>query len=158
MIKNSQDYALQFEEVMLNGTWVAFTNYKHQLEQIPFSIINKSLNGSNTIALLTQHVNYYVEGVLQYLYGGQLTIKDQFSFTFTAINSPDEWEDFLKDFFNNTTQFIQTLKNLPETIWGQPFVKREYGNYAKNIEGMVFHCYYHLGQIAMLHKQLTNIV
>ncbi|HBC04915.1 MAG TPA: DUF1572 domain-containing protein, partial [Aequorivita sp.] len=34
------------------------------------------------------------------------------------------------------------------------FADEKYGTYQRNIEGMIEHCYYHLGQISLL-KKLT---
>jgi hypothetical protein len=36
------------------------------------------------------------------------------------------------------------------------FVEEKYGTYQRNIDGMIEHSYYHLGQIVLIKKLLTN--
>ena len=43
----------RFREVMLNGTWIANTNFKDQLSQVSLSQATKKIGDLNTIAALT---------------------------------------------------------------------------------------------------------
>ena len=36
------------------------------------------------------------------------------------------------------------------------FVNEKYGTYKRNIEGMIEHCYYHLGQISLIKKMIIE--
>ena len=36
------------------------------------------------------------------------------------------------------------------------FVDEKYGTYKRNIEGMIEHCYYHLGQISLINKMIKE--
>ncbi len=97
-MKNTIEIASRFREVILNGTWIANTNYKDQLQNLDWKIAVAPIQNLNTIALLAQHIHYYIEGINTVFKGGTLDIKDQFSFDFPSINSQQEWENFLIKF------------------------------------------------------------
>ena len=62
-MKNTFEIAKRFREVILNGTWVANTNYKHQLTGLDWKIATAKFQSLNTIAILAQHIHYYINGV-----------------------------------------------------------------------------------------------
>ena len=37
------------------------------------------------------------------------------------------------------------------------FVDKKYGSYRRNIEGMIEHSYYHLGQISLIRKMILEL-
>jgi hypothetical protein len=47
------------------------------------------------------------------------------------------------------------LKLREDQLW-ETFVKTEYGSHYECLHGVIEHCYYHLGQIAMLKTMLAN--
>jgi hypothetical protein len=146
----------RFREVIFDGTWVAFTNYKDQLNKVSWEQATTQVNSYNTIALLTFHINYYVEGVLQFFQGGELTIKDQFSFDAPELTSEKEWEDLKNALFTNSEALAKEFEQLDDEQLSKPFIKEAYGNYLRNIEGMIEHCYYHLGQISLIRKTVLG--
>ena len=99
IMKNTHEIAKRFREVILNGTWIANTNYKHQLTGVNWKVATSTFNSLNTIALLAQHIHYYINGVKNVFKGGGLEIKDKYSFDFPPIQSEGEWEKFLSNFF-----------------------------------------------------------
>ncbi|PHR14782.1 MAG: DUF1572 domain-containing protein [Aequorivita sp.] len=151
-MKKNQELANRFREVLLNGTWVANTNYKHQLENLPLEIAQKKVGDLNTVAILAQHVHYYIKGVSEVLKGGALEIKDAYSFYFSPLTSESEWKTFLKTFFNDAEEFATLVAQIPENMLYNDFVDKKYGTYQRNIEGMIEHCYYHLGQLVLIKK------
>ena len=155
-MKSTDALASRFREVILNGTWIANTNYKQQLTGLPWQVATAKLVDSNTIALLAQHIQYYIKGVKQVFEGGPLDIKDQYSFDFPPIESQEAWDDFLNLFWNDADAFALLIEQLPDEILSEPFVDEKYGTYLRNIDGMIEHCYYHLGQIVLLKKMITK--
>jgi uncharacterized damage-inducible protein DinB len=144
--------ASRFKEVLLDGKWVANTNYAELLTPITKEQATKKIGSLNTIATLTQHINYYIYGVLQVLQGGDLEIRDAFSFNFPEIETEKQWEHIKLTLLTNAEQFAEQLKNISNKQLESPFVDIKYGSYKRNINGMIEHCYYHLGQIMMLYK------
>ena len=152
----SKQLADRFREVMLSGTWVANTNYQDQLKDLTWQQATIKVNSYNTIALLTFHINYYVEGVLQVLQGGELTIHDKYSFDAPELTSEEDWQILKNKLLNNSEAFAKEVEQLSDKQLQQSFVKEAYGTYLRNIEGMIEHCYYHLGQVSLMRKTVLE--
>jgi uncharacterized damage-inducible protein DinB len=155
-MKSTHEIASRFKEVILNGTWVANTNYKHQLTGLNWEIATAQFSSLNTIAVLAQHIHYYINGIKNVFEGGSLDIKDKYSFDFLPIQSQSDWEHFLTRFWNDAEDFASLVEQMPEEKLNEVFVDEKYGTYQRNIEGMIEHSYYHLGQIVLLKKILVN--
>ena len=155
-MKNTFEIAKRFREVILNGTWVANTNYKHQLTGLDWKIATAKFQSLNTIAILAQHIHYYINGVKNVFKGGSLDIKDKYSFDFPPMHSQDDWENFLTRFWNDAEEFASLIEQMPEEKLNEKFVDEKYGTYQRNIDGMIEHSYYHLGQIVLLKKMVAN--
>ncbi|MBB4804169.1 hypothetical protein HNP37_004255 [Flavobacterium nitrogenifigens] len=155
-MKNTTEIASRFREVILNGTWIANTNYKDQLENLDWKIAVTSIQNLNTIALLAQHIHYYIDGINNVFKGGTLDIKDKFSFDFPPINSQQEWENFLFKFWNDAEEFAFLVEQITDEKLDENFVDIKYGSYRRNIEAMIEHSYYHLGQIGLIKKLLLK--
>lgn len=155
-MKNTSEIANRFRETILNGTWIANTNYKDQLENLDWKIAVTPVKNLNTISLLAQHIHYYINGINNVFKGGPLDIKDKFSFDFPPINSLQEWQDFLAKFWNATEEFASFVEQMPDENLNQVFIDEKYGTYKRNIDAMIEHSYYHLGQIVLIKKLLTE--
>jgi len=155
-MKSTTAIAKRFREVILDGTWIANTNFKHQLSDLDWQLATTKIKNLNTIAVLAQHIHYYINGVKNVLKGGSLDIKDQFSFDFEPIRSQEEWDTFLTHFWNDAEEFASLIDQMPEKKLSAVFVNEKYGTYERNIDGMIEHSYYHLGQIVLLRKMLAT--
>jgi len=153
-MKSTAVMAQRFREVFLDGTWIANTNFKHQLSDMDWQLATTPVSTLNTIAVLAQHIHYYVNGVKNVLKGGSLDIKDQFSFDFAPILSEADWETFLNRFWNDAEEFASLIEQMPEEKLARVFVDEKYGTYERNIDAMIEHSYYHLGQIVLIRKIL----
>lgn len=152
----SLQIANRYREVILNGTWIANTNFKDQLANLDWQIAIKKVDSLNTIADLAQHVHYYISGILNVFNGGTLDIKDQFSFNFRSIESQEQWNLFLDRFWNDTEKFARKVEVMNDEKLDSVFVDEKYGTYRRNIEAMIEHSYYHLGQIVLIKKMLLK--
>lgn len=150
------DIANRLREVLLNGKWIANTNFKEQILSVSWEQAIQKIDNLNTIALLTFHINYYLAGLINVLNGGKLEIRDKYSFDLPEIKSEKDWNTLVNDFLNNSEIFASQVEQLDESILEQPFADEKYGSYLRNIEGVIEHCYYHLGQISLLKKILNN--
>ena len=155
-MENTKQIAKRFREVILNGTWVANTNFKHQLSNLDWKIATTEIKSLNTIAILAQHIHYYINGINRVFKGGTLDIRDQFSFDFPAMQSQEDWETFLSRFWSDAETFAAMIEQMPDEKLKQVFVDEKYGTYQRNIDGMIEHSYYHLGQIVLLKKMIAN--
>lgn len=151
-MKRTTQLANRFREVMLHGTWIANTNYQQQLSNLDWQTATTQYATLNTVALLAQHIHYYIAGLKQVLEGGPLDIRDKYSFDFPAMESQSQWRRFLQQFFDDAGAFAQLIEQMPEEKLAAPFVEERYGTYERNLEGMIEHCYYHLGQTVLITK------
>lgn len=133
--------ANRFREVILNGTWIANTNFKDQLEKLDYRIAIAKFQNLNTISDLVQHIHYYIKGVRNVLLGGNLEISDQYSFDFPPIESQQQWENFLENFWKDSEEFSTLIETLPQEKLNEDFVEKKYGTYLRNLDGMIEHCY-----------------
>jgi len=154
-MKRTAQLANRLQEVLLDGTWIANTNYKEQLLKTSWQKATKKNGALNTIAELTFHVNYYIAGVLNVLEGGSLDIKDANSFDMAPIRSQTDWEFLINTFLVNAENLIRCIAKMPEEKLEEVFEDEKYGTYQRNIDGMIEHCYYHLGQITLLNKRIS---
>ena len=75
-MKRTEQIANRFREVILNGVWIANTNYKDQLANITWHQATTKTGSLNTIAALAFHIHYYIAGILNVFEGGALEIRD----------------------------------------------------------------------------------
>ncbi|MFS4429926.1 DUF1572 domain-containing protein [Chryseobacterium sp. S90] len=146
----------RFREVLFDGLWIANTNFKDQLSDVTLEQAVKKIDSLNTIAMLTFHIDYYIAGIVNVFEGGDLEIKDKFSFDLPSIDSQEQWEGLLHKLWMDSEKFATLLEQMPDTKLDEVFVDEKYGTYQRNIDGMIEHCYYHLGQITLLKKLLKN--
>jgi len=148
--------ANRLNEVLLIGHWIANTNYKSQIESVTWKNATQKIGNLNTIASLTFHINYYLAGLLNVFQGGELEIRDQYSFDMPAIESEADWKILVNEFLNNSEAFVREVTNMSDSKLDEPFGDEKYGTYLRNIEGVIEHCYYHLGQISLIKKMIIE--
>lgn len=152
----SEFMATRLREVLLSGRWIAQTNIKEQIESISWQQANQRIQSLNTIALLTYHLNYYLGGILNVFEGGKLEIRDKFSFDMPAMTSETDWSNLVGEFLLNSEKFAMHVEKMEDSLLDTPFVDEKYGTYQRNIEGVIEHSYYHLGQISLIKKLILE--
>lgn len=148
--------AKRFREVVLDGKWIANTNFKEQLSDVTWEQATTKIDSLNTIAMLTFHIHYYIAGIINVFEGGELEIKDKYSFDLPPIESQEQWEELLNKLWNNSEKFATLLEQMPDSKLNEVFVDEKYGTYLRNIDGMIEHAYYHLGQITLIKKLILS--
>lgn len=148
--------ANRLREVLTDGKWVAGTNFQEQIMNTHWRDAIASVNGMNSIAKLTFHIHYYIAGVTQVLLGGPLEIKDMYSFDSPPIQSENAWCELIERFRIDAEKFIALVEQMTEDQLLSNFVDEKYGDYMRNIDVMIEHSYYHLGQILLIKKHLNN--
>jgi len=148
--------AKRFREVMLDGLWIANTNFKDQLSDVTWEQARTKVGSLNTIEMLTFHIDYYIAGLVNVFEGGDLEIRDKYSFDFAPIESQEQWDKLLNKLWNDVEKFATLLEQMSDSKMDEVFVDEKYGTYLRNIDGMIEHAYYHLGQITLLKKLLLN--
>lgn len=155
-MERNKELANRLDEVLLNGLWIANTNYKLEIESVTWQQATQKIGTLNTIASLTFHVNYYLAGLLNVFKGGELEIRDKYSFDIPAIQSESDWKTLMNEFLLNSEELVNEVANIPDSKLDEPFVDEKYGTYLRNIEGVIEHSYYHLGQISLIKKMISE--
>ncbi len=148
--------AIQFKEVYLDGKWVVNTNLASTLKAVTYYQATTTLGSHNSIAALTFHLNYYIAGILSAMQTGQLVIEDRYSFDMPDINHTEDWHNLRQTTLDNILRMSDNLEAMSEATFEGPFIDKKYGTWKRNIQVMIEHGYYHLGQIVMLTKLIPQ--
>ncbi|MEA1849503.1 DUF1572 domain-containing protein [Chryseobacterium sp. MHB01] len=155
-MSSTSQLAKRFREVLLDGLWIANTNFKDQLSNVNMEQATAKIGSLNTIAMLTFHIDYYIAGLIHVFEGGDLEIRDQYSFDLPPVESEEQWENLKSKLWKDAEKFAALLEQMPDSKMSEGFVDEKYGTYLRNIDGMIEHCYYHLGQITLIKKLLQQ--
>jgi hypothetical protein len=90
------------------------------------------------------------------LEGEPLKAKDSDSFDHPPIQSREDWEKLVSKLWKDAELFASLVEQLPESKLEETFVEKKYGSYYRNIQGIIEHSYYHLGQIVLINKLLIS--
>lgn len=154
---NYNEYlANRLSEVLLSGKWVVGTNFKEQLADLTWTEATTQVENFNTIASITFHINYYLAGVMEVFKGGDLTIRDKYSFDAPEIKSESDWNQRKEKLLTDSEDFIQLVQHMEPQRLMDVFVKEEYGSFYRSIDVIIEHTYYHLGQIVLIKKKLRK--
>ncbi|MFP2994528.1 DUF1572 domain-containing protein [Spongiivirga sp. MCCC 1A20706] len=155
-MKLSKYLAARLREVFIDGKWVLGTNFREQIIDLDWNHATHKIDNFNTIADLTFHVDYYLAGVVRVLEGGTLDIRDKFSFDSPPMKSKRDWKNLVNKFCLDAEKFITLVENMSDENIKADFVDKKYGTYYRNIDAMIEHTYYHLGQIILIKKHIKN--
>jgi len=151
----TQQIAKHFRAVHFGGNWTS-VNLKDTLADVNWQQASTKVHSLNTIADLVYHTNYYVRAVLKVLNGEPLDARDKYSFDHQPIQSPEDWGKLLDKTWTDAENFAILIEQLPETKLGEIFTGEKYGNYYRNLQGIIEHTHYHLGQIVLIKKILAR--
>jgi len=146
-----QQIANNFRTFYFGGNWTD-VNLKDSLNGVTWELATTQVYACNSIATLLYHMNYYVRIVSKVLLGNPLDGHDKESFEHPPVQSPEDWENLQQKIFTDAENFAHLIEQLPEEKFEEIFMSEKYGNYYRNIHGIVEHNHYHLGQIILLKK------
>lgn len=147
--------AKHMNDVFFGGNWTT-SNLKDNLKDVNWQQATTKVYTFNTIATLVYHISYYVEAVTKVLEGEPLNAKDEFSFSHPPIQSQEDWEQLLNKIWKDVERFVKLIEKLPDSILGENFTDKKYGTYFRNLNGIIEHTHYHLGQIVIIKKILLK--
>lgn len=143
--------AKHFRDVHFGGNWTS-VNLKDSLNGLSWQQATTRVQSFNTIAMLVYHINYYVDAVWKVLKGGTLDASDQYSFNLSPIQSQEDWERLLDKTWTDAENLAALIEELPDSRLLENFLDGKYGNYYRNLTGIIEHTHYHLGQIVLIKK------
>lgn len=153
-MNTSQKLAKHSREIYFGENWTA-SGFKEHITGITWQQATTKIYTLNTIAALVFHINYYVSRFLKGLEGEPLDTTDSLSFDHPVIISQEDWEKLLLKTLTDAEKFAHAVEQLPESKLEETFVDEKHGSYYRNIQGVIEHSYYHLGQIVIIKKILS---
>ena len=72
------------------------------------------------------------------------------------LQNENDWTQMKQNFLNQAERFIQNIEQFNEDELNQPFANEKYGSLQRNIDAMIEHCYYHLGQMVLIRKLIKD--
>jgi hypothetical protein len=151
----TKQIAKHFRDVYFGGNWTA-SNLKDNLAGVDCKLATTKVSSFNTIAALVCHINYYVRVVSKVLKGEPLNASDKFSFDQPPIESQEDWTNLLDNTWADAENFANLIEQLPQDKLWEDFFDGKYGNYYRNLHGVIEHAHYHLGQIVLIKKLLLQ--
>lgn len=155
-MQRTEFIASRMREVLLDGTWIANTNFQDQITKLDWKQATHTIANLNTIALLTFHIDYYLDGILRAFQTGKLDISDKFSFDMPEILSEEDWQELVAKFLKDANDFVDYVENMQESELEKPFIDAKYDSNIRNLEGVIEHSYYHLGQVVLIAKMVSE--
>ena len=147
--------AKQLRDVHVGGNWTA-VNLKDSLADVSWQQAITKVDGLHTIAVLVFHINYYMSPVLKVLRGEPLVASDKFSFDLPAVNCDEDWQQLKDKAFREAALLANEIEQMDEAIIFHDFAGGQYGNYCRNLLGIIEHTHYHLGQISIIKKLIIE--
>jgi hypothetical protein len=151
----SSQIAKNLRDVHVGGNWTD-VNLKASLADVTWQQAVTKVYSLNTIAVLVYHMNYYVSVVVKVLQGEPVNASDKYSFDLPPIQSQEDWEKLLDKTWTDAENLAHLIEQLPESKLLEDFWNGKYGNYFRNIVGVFEHIHYHLGQIVLIKKILSQ--
>ncbi|NRB51668.1 MAG: DUF1572 domain-containing protein [Saprospiraceae bacterium] len=151
----SEQLADAIRRLHFGKSWVA-TDLKKQLADVTWEEALTKVASLNTIMALTYHMHYYFAGVLAVMRGGDLTIRDKFSFDHPTINSQEDWEKFLDLVWETAESFAKETEQMGQDKLESLMTEEKYGSWFRNVLVILEHAQYHLGQIVLLKKLIRE--
>ena len=156
-MNTTQQLAKHLREVHLGGNWT-WVNLKDTLADVSWQQATIKVPDCNTIATLVFHINYFIAAVIPVFRGEPLNAKDAYSFAHPPITGPADWQAMLDKTFAEAETLAGLVEQLPDEQQWDVFCDPKYGNYFRNIMGIIEHTHYHMGQIVILKKVLGQAV
>jgi Protein of unknown function (DUF1572) len=152
----SHQLAKHLREIHFGKNWT-WSDMQEALKDVTWQEATDESLHLNSIALLVFHMNYYLRVVQARVCGGDLNGKHEDSFKVPKINNEAEWQAMLQQTWQDAEAFAKIIEDLPDAQLFEEFSPK-YGNYYRNIAGVIEHNHYHLGQVVVIKKLLRERV
>jgi hypothetical protein len=151
----SAQLARHLREVHFGENWT-WSNLKDQLADINWQDSTISVHSCNSIATLVYHMNYYLGVVSNRVQAKPLVGKHEDSFRHPPIGSKEDWDNLVSKTWTDAEAFASYIEGLPDSRLWEVFSEK-YGTVYRNIQGVIEHNHYHLGQIVVLKKIIREM-
>jgi len=150
-MRHTERMAKHFKELHYGRSWT-WSNINEHLKDVTWQESITQVSDLNTIAVLTFHINFYVEAMLKVFDNKPFDSHDKFAFDVPDIHSKRDWGKVRDKLFREADRLEKILRTFPDKKLDAIFVEKKYGTYFRQFQGIIEHSFYHLGQIVILKK------
>jgi hypothetical protein len=150
----TQQIATHIREIHFGNNWTD-VDMQTVLKDVTWQEAMDNSLPCNCIALLVFHTNAYLRVVHERMNGKGLTFKHKDSLIMPNITSEADWQALLQQTWKDAEAFATAVEQFPVGRLWEHFAPT-YGNFYKNIQGIVEHNHYHLGQMVLVKKLLRS--
>lgn len=147
--------ARHLREIHFGGNWTC-SNMRDQLKGVDLKMATRKVYALNTIATLVYHTGYYVAAIGRVLKGEALNSSDEESFKLPPLDTEKDWTDMQEKLWADAETLAGLIEQMPEERLWEDFTDKKYGIYFRNLLGLIEHMHYHLGQIALIKKIISE--
>ena len=151
----ARNIAKHLREFYFGKNWTA-SSLKDHIQDVSCDMAQTRFQSFHTIAELVYHIHYYSVVAGPVLEGNELDADDAVSFNAPTFQGQQEWEGYLAQIYQEAEQFASLIEAIPDAQFDDQFFDKKWGSTYRNIQGIVEHGHYHLGQIVMLKKILSE--
>ena len=130
-----------------------------KLDSVKFEFVNKTVNGSNSIGLLANHMVQWRLFVIEKLNGNaefDIMLNTKEDWPDTNIRNDDDWKELIQKLQQTQTKILEILSEKHDSFLAEKTPGKKYSN-LELLEGIVHHDVYHSAQIGLLNSQLNRI-
>ncbi|WP_010521419.1 DinB family protein [Aquimarina agarivorans] len=133
-----------------------------KLKRIDYRVVNETLHGKNSIAILLKHIINWRVFTIEKLQGNtDFDIEMNSEQDWTPIHITDEasWQQLINELIGTQRTLISILKSKENDAYLSVIVPNKPYNFEHLIEGTILHDTYHAGQIGFLYaiKKQKNL-
>jgi uncharacterized damage-inducible protein DinB len=149
--------AQHITDVYKGNNWTD-VNINETIKNIDWKQAQQQTEASpNTIASLLHHL-YYWNGIISKRMDGETpVIPEENGFDVPYLNSEEEWNALKEKTHQSFIQLAEKVKNFPEEKLMNNYSPEINSTIYRNIQGLVEHAHYHLGQIVILKNIIIAI-
>jgi uncharacterized damage-inducible protein DinB len=111
----------------------------------------------NTIASLLHHLYYWNGIIMQRMKGETPVISEENGYDVPFLNNEEEWNALKERTHESFIQLSEAMKNFPEEKLLENYAPHIPSTYYRNMQGIVEHAHYHLGQIVILKNLIAAL-
>lgn len=152
----TQQIAKHLREVHQGKNWT-WSFIQEHLNEVTWKQATTQVYDFNTIATLVNHMHFYIQNVIRVLEGGKLEGTDKDSFIYPPIQNEADWQAMLNRTYKDTEHLSTLIEKMPEKQLWENIAEEKYGNFYRNLHGIIEHTHYHLGQIVLIKKMLKQV-
>lgn len=142
-------------QVYVGTNWTE-RNLKDVLEKITYAESNHEFSFSASIKTLAFHLHYFAKVTLEALKTGKLIAHDRDSWKAEHIDSEEKWNALIQELIQIGKDFSHHIKGMTDEEMLDFLDDPKYGSTYDNVQGIIEHHHYHLGQISLLKNMIQS--